>query len=222
MSHRRDYIFSTELWISSVIMAVYCSLTLDAMPVSNTNNTIADKTMEADANQSDIEISVEKIRHVYDLNEDQENSIEKNNKSVSHVGRRVATSDIGWLRFYARYGKDLPDKDKLPSGAGKSDPYMRFVAYDVDGNSYTKDTFTDIDDEDPEWYQVIDFGIGPWRVFEVSVWDDDDATGPDQRLSNTMIVFLPYIGSLSAKNVDLTAYTGFVKFDFHYAKVSEV
>ena len=118
----------------------------------------------------------------------------------------------GRLTFYARYGRNLPDEDGWL--AGNSDPYIRFVAYDVYGNSYEKTTITDQGDEDPEWYQNIDFGTRPWRRFEVSVWDDD--VDDDDRLSSTRTWYLPSTRSGSANFVKLNAYKGFVKFDYMY------
>ena len=38
-------------------------------------------------------------------------------------------------------------------------------------------------DEEPEWYETLDFGVGMWRWFEESVWDSDLES--DDRLSCT-------------------------------------
>ena len=119
----------------------------------------------------------------------------------------------GRLKFYARYGRNLPDEDKWL--AGDSDPYMKFVAYDVYNKSYEKRTSTDRNDNDPEWYENIDFGIRPWKRFEVSVWDFD-AIGSDDRLSDTKNWDLPCNNSISAYYVTHKAGRGFVKFDYMY------
>ena len=119
----------------------------------------------------------------------------------------------GRLTFYARYGCNLPDKDGW--FAGDSDPYMRFVAYDVYGKSYENRTSTDCNDNDPEWYEKIEFLIGtrPWKRFVVSVWDED--SGSDDRLSNSQTWCLHSNISISAYNVIHEAHSGFVVFDYH-------
>ena len=119
----------------------------------------------------------------------------------------------GRLTFYARYGSNLPDEDGW--FAGDSDPYMKFVACDAHGYCYEKTTNIDEGDEDPEWYQSIDFGTRTWRRFEVSVWDDDGILS-DDRLSSTQTWYLPTTTSASATFVTLNAYKGFVKFDYTY------
>lgn len=63
----------------------------------------------------------------------------------------------GRLRFYARFGKDLLDKDGCD--AGGSDPYVEVVAYDESGNRKTLRTRTDENDESPEWFQMLDFSL---------------------------------------------------------------
>ena len=118
----------------------------------------------------------------------------------------------GRLKFYARYGRNLPDEDKWP--AGDSDPYMKFVAYDVCGQYYEKRTSTDHNDNDPEWYENIDFGTGQWKRFEVSVWDED--LWFDDRLSDTENWDLPCNNHISAYFVTHEAYKGYIKFDYVY------
>ena len=117
----------------------------------------------------------------------------------------------GRLKFYARYGRNLPDEDGLFKG--DSDPYIRFVAYDVYGEWYEKRTSTDYNNNDPEWYEDIDFGTRPWKRFEVSVWDED--LGSDDRLSDTENWDLP-CNPISAYFVTHEAYKGYVKFDYMY------
>ena len=107
------------------------------------------------------------------------------------------------LSIYARYGSHLPDEDPWP--AGKSDPYLKVVAYDINGNNRTKTTSTDQGDEDPEWYETLDFGMGMWTWFEVSVWDSD--VGSDDSLSSTNTRSLPSSDTVLRTGVSLSAYS---------------
>ena len=87
-----------------------------------------------------------------------------------------------------RNGKNLPDED----WPGKSDPYLRIVAHDQYGNSLPMTTKTDWNDEDPEWDQSIDFGVGTWTRFTVRVWDKD--TWRDDPLSTTRTWYISTTG----------------------------
>ena len=116
------------------------------------------------------------------------------------------------LSIYARYGRDLPDKNGC--GAGDSDPYLKVVAYDINGNSRTKKTSTDQGDEDPEWNETLDFGVGMWTKFEVSVWDNDVLS--DDRLSSTHTRSLPSTNTISMTGVSLSAYSGYVVINYSY------
>ena len=108
--------FFTELWIFALIVAGYCSLALEAIPVGrindtqigggSINNAAVDEVVEADETQvlfeGDIEISIENIHKFYDLTAEQDKElmstvIGKNSNRVSHVGRRAATSDEDML-----------------------------------------------------------------------------------------------------------------------------
>ena len=116
------------------------------------------------------------------------------------------------LRIYARYGRNLPDEDGFL--AGDSDPYLKVVAYDINGNSRTKKTSKDQGDEDPEWYETLDFGVGMWTRFEVSVWDAD--VGSDDRLSSTHRISLPSSNTISRTGVRRNCYSGYVVFNYHF------
>ena len=116
------------------------------------------------------------------------------------------------LRIYARYGRNLPDEDGW--GAGDSDPYLKVVAYDINRNSRTKKTSTDQGDEDPEWYETLDFGVGMWTRFEVSVWDAD--VGSDDRLSSTHRISLPSSNTISRTGVRRNCYSGYVIFNYYF------
>ena len=116
------------------------------------------------------------------------------------------------LHIYARYGRNLPDKDSWP--AGDSDPYLKVVAYDINGNSRTKKTSTDQGDENPEWNETLDFGVGMWTKFEVSVWDAD--VGSDDRLSSTHSINLPSANTVSRIGIRRNAYSGYVIFNYYF------
>ena len=116
------------------------------------------------------------------------------------------------LQIYARYGKNLPDRDGW--GAGDSDPYLQVVAYDINGYSSPKTTSTDRGDENPEWYQTLDFGVGMWTTFKVSVWDSN--IGPDDRLSITHTRSLPSTDTISRSGVRLCCYSGYVVINYTF------
>ena len=206
-------LFSTELWISALFVAVYCSSALNAIPG---NNAAVGETMEdGGPNQLDYKRSTPACGY-----ESECDPIPCQNGGTC-IGRCCSCTSSytgyqcqyrqGRLTFYARYGRNLSDKDELLAG-----PYMKFVAYDVYGNSYEKMTSND-HDKDPaaDWYENIDFGIRPWKRFEVSVWGVD-AIGSANRLSDTQNWDLPSNNFISADYVTHEAYQGFVKFDFMY------
>ena len=125
---------------------------------------------------------------------------------------QVSSDAAPGLEIYARYGKNLPDRDGW--GAGDSDPYLQVVAYNILGISCTRTTSTDKEDENPEWYEMLDFGVGMWTRFEVSVWDSD--IGADDRLSITHIIILPSNDTISQFGVRLSCYSGYVIINYTF------
>ena len=117
------------------------------------------------------------------------------------------------LRFYARYGRNLPDEDGW--GAGDSDPYMEFIAYDVFGNSIQRTTSTDQGDDSPTWNENIDMGTRAWKKFKVRVMDNDVFS--DDTLSSWHTWNLPSSSSASRSYVRFDTYgNGYVKFDYTF------
>ena len=88
----------------------------------------------------------------------------------------------GILKVYVKYGRRLPDRDGW--FAGDSDPYVKITAFDDSRRSSTQNTRHIQGDENPNWYQWMDFGGRiSWQYFEMSVWDSD--VGSDDRLTST-------------------------------------
>ncbi|CAI8053110.1 Zinc metalloproteinase nas-4 [Geodia barretti] len=117
----------------------------------------------------------------------------------------------GRLVIMVRNGKNLPDED----WHSNSDPYLRIVAHDQYGKSLPMKTKTDWNDENPEWDQSIDFGVGTWTRFTVRVWDKDKIWGDDP-LSKTQTWYLEPGRASSDTNVRLNAYEGYIVFDYTY------
>ena len=115
----------------------------------------------------------------------------------------------GNLRFYARYGRDLPDED---GWLNNSDPYMEFIAIDVYGNSVRMTTSTRGGDQSPDWNQWVNFGTRAWRQFKVRVYDDDD--NADDALSSQFSWTLS--SSQSQSYVRLNCHSGYVYFDYSF------
>ena len=97
----------------------------------------------------------------------------------------------GRLRINLFNGRNLPNEDFPYSAA--SDPYVKVTAYDVDGDAYEIKSSRKSNTLNPNWNENIDFGIGSWTKFTVSVWDhdsrllyrcdDDDKFGSHRRFS---------------------------------------
>ena len=77
-----------------------------------------------------------------------------------------------------------------------------------------KTTSTDRGDENPEWYQTLDFGVGMWTTFKVSVWDSN--IGPDDRLSITHTRSLPSTNTISRSGIKLSCYSGYVVINYMF------
>lgn len=114
----------------------------------------------------------------------------------------------GRLRFYVRYGSGLPDED---GWFNDSDPYVKIIAYDHDGNYYTKETSVDGGDESPEWNQWLDFGTDTWTRFSLRVYDDD--WDSDDALSSWRTV---YISPGSHTYLTHSCYSGYIKYDYYF------
>ena len=115
----------------------------------------------------------------------------------------------GRLRLYVRYGSDLPDEDWF---AGDSDPYVKVVAYDSDGNSRSRQTSYKQGDESPTWNQWLTFGTDTWTNFSVKVYDSD--IGSDDSLSS----WVPYNlnSHISRNNVRMYCNRGYIIFDYEF------
>ena len=116
------------------------------------------------------------------------------------------------LRVYVRYGRNLPDRDG-PFG-GDSDPYVRFIARDSDGNTRTKNTRTINGNENPTWNQNIDFGIDTWRSLKVQVFDSD--TGNDDALSSPQTFVISPGSHTQIKHCANNGCRGYIRFDYHF------
>jgi hypothetical protein len=113
------------------------------------------------------------------------------------------------LSIDAQYGRDLPDRDNL-----LIDPYLKVKAYDINGVSHEKRTETVREDDNPNWFQTLGFGVGMWTKFEVSVWDDDG--GSDYQLPPYHIEDLPPILSTSSTGVRINGDEGYIVIDYSY------
>ena len=134
---------------------------------------------------------------------------------------RLSASDIiqlnrmygctrGRLRFYARHGINLQDRDGW--FAGRSDPYVRVIAYSNFGYSKRLQTRHDQGDQSPEWNQWLDFGIDSWTRFTVQVFDRD--VGRDDSLSSTTTYYLNT--HISQRNVRKNCNRGHIYFDYFF------
>ena len=127
----------------------------------------------------------------------------------THCEQRI---HVGRLRFYARYGRNLPSKDGV--GADDIHPYLEFTAYDSSRNSQSRTTFIYHCDGNPIWSEWVDFGTGTWKKFEVKVWTSHMFS--DDPLSGQKVWYLPS-ESISRSFVHLEAYgNGYVKFDYEF------
>ena len=114
----------------------------------------------------------------------------------------------GYLKVYAKYGRNLPDKDGWLKG--DSDPYMRVTAYDQYGNTVTRTSKHIQGNENPNWYQWLYFGTRAWKKITVVVYDKDN--GSDDALSSVSTYYL----SKGYYSKTKYCYSGYVKFDYSY------
>ena len=61
----------------------------------------------------------------------------------------------------------------------RSDPFVRVVATDSDGNTRTKETTHKSGTHTPTWREVLDFGMDTWTNFTIQVWDEDAISAND-------------------------------------------
>ena len=116
----------------------------------------------------------------------------------------------GHLQLYVRYGSGLPDEDGWL--AGDSDPYVKVVAYDSDGNSRSRQTSYKQGDESPTWNQWLIFGTDTWTSFSVKVYDSD--FGSDDSLSSWVSYNLN--SHISRNYVRMNCYSGYIIFDYEF------
>ena len=108
-----------------------------------------------------------------------------------YTGSYCQYNQLVRLRINLFNGRNLPNEDFPYSAA--SDPYVKVTAYDVDGDAYEIKSSRKSNTLNPNWNENIDFGIGSWTTFTVSVWDhdsrllyrcdDDDKFGSHRRFS---------------------------------------
>uniref|UniRef100_A0A7S3A5U5 Metalloendopeptidase n=1 Tax=Rhodosorus marinus TaxID=101924 RepID=A0A7S3A5U5_9RHOD len=82
-------------------------------------------------------------------------------------------------------GHNLPDKDGF--GAGKSDPYVKIVATDVDGRSVSMQTPVIGGNHNPVWNYADSLGYRSFKSITVYTKDDDTLSGDDTLLPATTI-----------------------------------
>ncbi|XP_064387793.1 uncharacterized protein LOC135335979 [Halichondria panicea] len=118
----------------------------------------------------------------------------------------------GNLVVYARYGRNLPDKD---GWWNKSDPYMEFIAVDRFGNSRKLTTSVKSGNHNPNWNQSLNFGRRAWSYFRVRVYDSDN--NADDAMSSSETFWLPS-PNYSRSYVSHNCYSGNAVFDYSYTK----
>lgn len=117
----------------------------------------------------------------------------------------------GNLLVYAYRGYNLLNSDGKDN---KSDPYLYLVAHDKDGNSKHIRSTSVTDNDNPRWYQLLYFGYGHWKTFDVSIWDEDE--GADDSLSDVSTYHLPSYYT-SRSYVKKSGYNGgYVYFNYHF------
>lgn len=79
----------------------------------------------------------------------------------------------GDLHIQARRGYNLPDEDGWWHWWDSSDPYMRVIAIDADGNEVTRRSEYVWGNQSPVWNEGLEFGSRMWKSFKVQVFDSD-------------------------------------------------
>ena len=84
----------------------------------------------------------------------------------------------GNLRFFVRYGRDLPDED---GWWNDSDPYVEIIAYNSEGTSLWRITSWKGGDQSSDWNDNNLYFA--WKTFKVRVWDSNSNTDSPSSLS---------------------------------------
>ena len=113
------------------------------------------------------------------------------------------------LRFFVRYGRDLPDKD---GWLNKSiNPYVEIIAYNAEGSSVRRITSWKQEDQSPDWNQNLYFGTDAWKMFKIRAWDKDlDADDP---LSHQWTLT---VQPGSHVRMRFNCYSGYIVYDYHF------
>jgi len=109
------------------------------------------------------------------------------------------------LRVTALYARNLPNTDKW----NKSDPYMEFIAVNVNGRLFSMNTTVIQGSLNPTWNQPLRFGRRVWRYLKVRVYDADP--GSDDALSDQRTITLS--GPVT-QSVTLICYRGRAVFEY--------
>ena len=83
-------------------------------------------------------------------------------------------------------------------------PYMKIVAHDRDGESVERRTLAVKHTHHPEWNQEFDFGVRVWSRFDVSVWGEE-TSGGHSRLSRVQTYLLPGSETVSEQKLSFLA-----------------
>uniref|UniRef100_A0A7S0BCD7 EGF-like domain-containing protein n=1 Tax=Rhodosorus marinus TaxID=101924 RepID=A0A7S0BCD7_9RHOD len=124
---------------------------------------------------------------------------------------------IGLLQVQVVRGRNLPDKDGFL--AGKSDPYVRVTAYDIDNKSLSLRTSEKGGDQNPNWNQNLFFGYRSWVSMRIEVMDSDGFfNGRDDQLLPTRIIYVgvPFSGTRSDRICDSSSCRRYVDITFTY------
>ena len=112
------------------------------------------------------------------------------------------------LRFYIRYGRNLPDRD---GWWNDSDPYVEVIAYNSEGTSVRRITSYKSGDQSPDWNQNLTFGFDAWKRFKIRVWDSD--WNADDPLSNQQTVTISHGGHVQVTH---NCHSGYIKYDYYF------
>ena len=130
----------------------------------------------------------------------------------SYTGN-VCQYRVGNLRFFARTGTNLPDRDSTTT----SDPYIEVVARDRSGSRRRLVSSTDWNDESPEWNKWLEFGTRAWSSLTVRVIDSDHTTADDVLCAETRYSLS---GFTSRRRVRMNCSRGSVTFDYFFGTSS--
>jgi len=94
----------------------------------------------------------------------------------------------------------------------KSDPYMEFIAVDINGNTLRRTTRYIQGSHNPTWNTSLSFGRRVWGYLKVQVYDAD--TYSDNALSSQQTVTLS--GPVARSYVRHSCYSGHAVFDYSF------